>query len=142
MTVDAAYSKHRRPDVQPLRPDVAELLRKNLAGRRADRRVWPGTWISAAAEMLRLDLEAADIPYQDEQGRYFDFHALRGQVISFLAAGGVHPKVAQVLARHSTITLTMNHYTHLDVFDVSGALDKLPGVKGQAEQKPKGQQTA
>ncbi len=142
VTVEAAYSKHRRRDVQPLRPDVAELLRKYLAGRRADRRVWPGTWTGAAAEMLRLDLEAAGIPYQDEQGRYFDFHALRGQFISFMAAGGVHPKVAQVLARHSTITLTMDYYTHLDVFDVSGALDKLPGVKAAPAAPAEGDKAA
>jgi hypothetical protein len=34
--------------------------------------------------------------------------------------------VAQVLARHSTITLTMDYYTRLEVRDVAGALDKLP----------------
>jgi hypothetical protein len=57
---------------------------------------------------------------------------LGGQFISMLAAKGVHPKVAQVLARHLTITLTMDYYTHLDVLDVTGALDKLPGVaKGE-----------
>jgi integrase len=81
--------------------------------------------------MVRLDLAAADIPYQDDDGRFFDFHALRGQFISLLAASGVHPKVAQVLARHSTINLTMEYYTHLDVFDVAGALDKLPRIAGQ-----------
>jgi hypothetical protein len=93
--------------------------------------------------MLRIDLESAGIPYQDERGRYFDFHAVRGQFISSLAAGGVHPKVAQVLARHSTITLTMDHYTHLDVLDVAGALDKLPRVrKAEGEGKPPEQKTA
>ena len=81
--------------------------------------------------MVRGDLAAAGIPYEDGDGRFFDFHSLRGQFISNLAASGVHPKVAQTLARHSTITLTMNHYTHLDVFDVAGALDKLPGLPGR-----------
>lgn len=76
--------------------------------------------------MVRIDLAAAGLPYRDEGGRYFDFHATRGQFISMLAAGGVHPKVAQILARHSTIVLTMDAYTHLDVLDVAGALDKLP----------------
>ena len=76
--------------------------------------------------MVRLDLAAAGIPYQDEDGRVFDFHAMRGQFISFLAAAGVHPKVAQVLSRHSTITMTMDYYTHLDVLDIGGALERLP----------------
>jgi integrase len=128
VTVEAAYSKHRREDVQPLRADVAALMRSYLAGREKGKPVWPGTWTKVAAEMLRGDLAAAGIPYRDDAGRYFDFHALRGQFISLMAAKGVHPKVAQVLARHSTITLTMDYYTHLDVLDVAGALDKLPGV--------------
>jgi integrase len=130
VTVEAAYSKRRRRDVQPLRPDVAGMMRPYLAGRPKKEPVWPGTWHKRAAEMIRADLAAAGIPYRDDDGRYFDFHAMRGQFISMLAARGVHPKVAQALARHSTITLTMDYYTHLDVLDVAGALDKLPGVPG------------
>jgi integrase len=128
VTVQAGYSKHRREDVQPLRPDVAAMMRTYLVGKAPDKPIWPGTWSDDAAEMIRADLAAAGIPYQDDAGRHFDFHAVRGQFISLLAARGVHPKVAQVLARHSTITLTMDYYTHLDVLDVTGALDRLPGV--------------
>jgi integrase len=128
VTVEAGYSKHRRKDVQPLRPDVAEMMRQYTAGKATQLPLWPGKWAKLAAEMLRKDLDAAGIPYRDEAGRVFDFHAIRGQFISFLAARGVHPKVAQTLARHSTITLTMQSYTHLDVFDVAGALDKLPEI--------------
>jgi integrase len=128
VTVEAGYSKRRRKDVQPLRADVAAMMKTYLAQRPKAEAVWPGTWHDRAAEMLRDDLAAAGIPYQDDAGRYFDFHAMRGQFISLLAAKGVHPKVAQALARHSTITLTMDYYTHLDVLDVTGALDKLPGL--------------
>ncbi len=80
------------------------------------------------AEMVRQDLEAAGIPFADGAGRVFDFHALRHQFISALAAAGVHPKVAQTLARHSTITLTMDRYTHLELHDQTAALDKLPDL--------------
>jgi integrase len=138
--VEAAYSKHRRQDIQQLRPDVAEMMRQYLAGKPARAKIWPGSWQRAAAEMLRIDLAAAGICYQDDSGRYFDFHAMRGQFISLLAANGVHPKVAQTLARHSTITLTMDYYTHLDVLDVTGALEKLPllgGKKGPGEARRK-----
>jgi excisionase family DNA binding protein len=138
VTVAAASSEHKRKDEQPLRADVAALMRQHLTGRAAGQPVWPGTWKTTGAEMLRRDLDAAGIPYQDERGRYFDFHAMRGQFISGLAAGGVHPKVAQVLARHSTITLTMDHYTQLDVLDVAGALDKLPKLAGGGEGKSEG----
>jgi hypothetical protein len=39
---------------------------------------------------------------------------------------GLHPKVAQSLARRSTITLTMDFYTHVELFDVAGSVNGLP----------------
>jgi integrase len=126
VTVAAAYSKHRREDVQTIRRDLAELLRPYLAGKPAGQRLWSGSWWQNAAEMLRIDLEAAGIPYADAAGSVFDFHGTRHKFISDLAASGVHPKMAQVLARHSTITLTMDHYTHLELHDQTAALEKLP----------------
>jgi len=148
VTVEASYSKHRRKDTQPLRPDLAELIRNWLLGRPPKDLLWPGSWWNTAAEMLRFDLDAAKaawikeagedeaerkrriestyLSYTDDAGRVFDFHALRHQFISNLASAGVHPKVAQLLARHSTITLTMDCYTHLGLHDQTAALDKLP----------------
>jgi integrase len=131
VTVEAAFSKHRREDLQPLRPDVAEMMRQYVAGKGRREPIWPGKWALDGAQMVRRDLEAAGLPYEDEAGRSFDFHALRGQFITSLAAKGVHPKVAQVLARHSTITLTMDYYTRLEIRDVAGALDQLPRLAGQ-----------
>jgi integrase len=142
VTVQAAYSKRRRKDHQPLKRDLAALLRSYLAGKPAGKPVWPGTWKGVAAEMLRRDLARAKIPYEDDQGRVFDFHAMRGQFISLLAARGVHPKVAQELARHSTITLTMDYYTHLDLLDVAGALEQLPPVAAGPNPAAKGKARA
>ena len=91
ITVEAAYSKHRRRDVLPLRPDVADILRKYLAacGRAGNETLWPGSWSrKGSAVMIRKDLTAAAIPYEDDAGRVFDFHALRHQFISTLARGG------------------------------------------------------
>lgn len=61
-------------------------------------------------------------------GRYADFHSLRHTFISNLANGGVHPAVAQSLARHSTIALTMNTYTHIVGKAEVEALSKLPNL--------------
>jgi integrase len=56
----AAYTKNRKEVEQPLPPDVAEALRRYLAGRPADAPVWPGTWSNeASAKMIRRDLEEA-----------------------------------------------------------------------------------
>ncbi len=129
VTVEATVSKHRREDVLVLRPDLLEMLRQYCVGIAATQSLWPGNWHLQAAEMVRVDLEAAGIPYL-EGGRVFDFHALRGLLGSYLAAAGVHPRVAQELMRHSDIKLTMGVYTSLDVLDVRGALDKLPPMPG------------
>jgi integrase len=136
VTVAAAFSKHRREDVQPLRRDTAEMMRGYLAGRPRHLPVWPGSWFEVGAEMLRRDLAAAGIPYRDEAGEVLDFHGLRHTFISALASSGVHPKVAQVLARHQSITLTMDYYTHLTRVDVARDLERLPGPEAKAEGKP------
>jgi integrase len=177
VTVEAAYSKHRRRDVLPLRADLVVRLRPFVSDSRSKApdvgqncmvhkdeseavaegesasaaRLWPGTWADRAAEMLAADLAAARsawmdevktdeekttraktdyLAYVDSAGRVFDFPALRHQFISNLARGGASPKEAQALARHSTITLTMDRYTHLGIVDLTAALDRLPKLPG------------
>ena len=51
---------------------------------------------------------------------------------SAFARAGVHPRNAQALARHSTIDLTMNVYTHVDMGDLAGDVENLPALPGQA----------
>ncbi len=128
VTVAAAYSKHRREDVQPLRADTAEAVRVYLRGRPADELLWPVRSSDRTAAMLEEDLREAGILYKVD-GRVADFHALRHTFISNLVAAGVHPKVAQVLARHSTIGLTMDRYTHTVMPDQQAALEALPSLE-------------
>ena len=73
------------------------------------------------AEMVRADLERVGIPYVDEEGRYRDFHGLRSTFITNLVKSGASPKVAQNLARHSTVELTLGTYTMLGVHDEAAA---------------------
>jgi hypothetical protein len=87
--------------------------------------------------MIRIDLTAADIEYEDDRGRVVDFHALRHTFITNLARAGVHPRNAQALAHHSTIDLTMNAYTHVDMADLASDVESLPGMGN--EPKPKAQ---
>jgi len=125
--VEAGYSKHRREDILPLRPETAEALREYLSLKLPTAPAFP-MWRDKGAMMLREDLAAAGILYQDESGCFADFHSLRHSYISNLARSGVHPKVAQSLARHSTITLTMDRYTHMRLEDQSEALKRLPNL--------------
>jgi integrase len=131
VTVEAAYSKHRRKDVQPLPRDVAQAVRRFAEGRPRNQLLFPGGWSVVGADVLRSDLAAAGIPFVDEQGRVYDFHALRHQFITDLAETGVHPKDAQVLARHSSITLTLDRYTHVRPANLRAALEGLPSLTGQ-----------
>ncbi|MBI2433399.1 MAG: tyrosine-type recombinase/integrase [Candidatus Hydrogenedentes bacterium] len=71
------------------------------------------------------DLKAAKIEKSTSRGT-LDIHCLRHTYATWLAAGGVHPKVAQMALRHSSIDLTMNSYTHLSALDTRAALDSLP----------------
>ncbi|BBO34563.1 tyrosine-type recombinase/integrase [Lacipirellula parvula] len=108
---------------QPICPALATELGKWLRGKSKNEPIWPGKWYRKAAEMLRADLLAAGVPYRAD-GRALDFHALRATFITGLARAGVHPRTAQILARHSTVELTMQVYTHLNLAEVASALPK------------------
>ena len=139
VTVEAGYSKRRRRDVQPIRRDLAELLRPWLADRPAGEPIL--TIPDDTSEMIQVDLAASGIPYKDGAGRVFDFHALRGQYITTLVRGKVTVKEAQELARHSTPILTMNVYTDLSIHDKSRALEALPPVSSGEPEKQAAQAT-
>jgi integrase len=80
-----------------------------------------------AGKFIHRDCKRAGIATVDASGKVIDFHALRHTFVTSLAKAGVHPSKAQRLARHSTIALTMNVYTSLDVDDLRDALNTLPG---------------
>ncbi len=98
--------------------------------------------------MLRGDLKAAGIPYETKgpDGPLFaDFHVLRHSYISLMERAGVFTlNDAKELARHSTITLTKDRYTHGDAEGLAKAVDKLdlPGADAKPEKGPDGVQLA
>lgn len=131
--VQAACSKHRREDVQPVPVRLAANLRPFLANRAAGAPVFAVP--ASSVEMLPADLEDVGIAYRDDAGRVVDFHALRHTFVTNLARGGARPKDAQALARHSTITLTMDRYAHTVVGAVATALEVLPDLSDRAPQR-------
>lgn len=147
VTISAAYAKNRRQDTLPLRPTTAGMLEDFLSGKLPAAVAFNVPDRTAVARMFRADLEAARekwlseaptpeerakreqsnfLRYVDDAGHYADFHSLRHTFISNLATGGVHPKTAQQLARHSTIGLTMDRYSHTLRGQLADALDVLP----------------
>jgi integrase len=124
--VAAAYSKRRREDVLPLHPSVRQRLEPWLQSKCG--KVFGGKWAKERrqAKLLQRDLVAAEIDYVDELGRHVDFHALRHTFVTGLARNGVHPAKAQRLARHSTVTLTLGVYSHVETNELRDAIDSLP----------------
>ena len=124
---EAGYTKNGHPGAeQPIPDALAALLRPWLAARPADRPVFK---LRRPAEMIRADLEAASIPYETASG-VIDFHAMRGSYVSHLVASGASVKTCQVLARHSTPTLTIGIYAKASLHDIKGAVEALPDLTG------------
>lgn len=63
--------------------------------------------------MFRADLKRAGIAYRSAASDYADFHSLRHTYITRIVRVTQDLKMAQVLARHSTIQLTLNRYAHV-----------------------------
>jgi len=128
VSVQALNSKRRKLDRLPLSDDFAIILREFLQGKPAEEIVWQGFWWRRAAEMIRSDLEDAEIPIEDQEGRVIDFHGQRTTFITNLSRVGISPALAQKLARHSDINLTMGTYTQLAMSELGQAVDRLPSL--------------
>jgi integrase len=126
VTVLACYAKNGREAVQPLPPTLAERLRPWVALKAPGRPVFEGM-TKRAAEMLAIDLKAAEIAPETDSG-IVDFHALRGTYISHLVSSGASVKTYQVLARHSTPSLTIGVYAKASLHDIKGAVEALPSL--------------
>ncbi len=138
--VQAAYSKHREEDTLPLRPETVAELRAFFANRVPTAKAFGGRykWLTdKTSKMIQADLKDAGIPYVDDAGRYRDFHALRHTTGSWLAANGVHPKVAQAIMRHSDINLTMSRYTHTLKGQEAQAIRSLPDLSAATAEQHK-----
>lgn len=124
-TLPAIATKNRKAVTLPLHPTLATYLQAWFATLKRET-LFPGSWVRKrmAGKMLKRDLKRAGIAYVDG-GRYADFHALRHTFITNLARAEVHPAKAQRLARHSSINLTMNVYTSLNVDDLREDLGRL-----------------
>jgi integrase len=154
-TVAASFSKRRRRDTQVLHPELARQLESWVATKTrltpstplfpVSGRVAGGT-DRKTYKMMRLDLAAARkkwieevdgeerakressdfLAYRNHAGLYADFHSCRHLFITSLERVGIRPKLAQTLARHSDVRLTLGVYPHVDLSDQTAAIAALP----------------
>ncbi len=139
VTVKAGYSKHRQEDVQAIRPELAAMLKEHCRGKLPTVKVFGGSFkqlTNKAADMLKLDLADAGIPYI-ENDRIFDFHAFRHTFVTSLR--NVSSRTAQALARHKSSAMT-DRYTHIELHDERTALADLPdyGAPSRESQRATG----
>lgn len=127
-TVQAAHSKHRQQDIIYLQKDTATLLQDRIRHKTPKTPLFTLPCKGNMILMLKADLKAAKIPYQDEHGHYADFHSFRHTLGTWLRQSGVHPKIAQEIMRHADINLTMNTYTHVLLEGKTQAIDALPDL--------------
>lgn len=121
-------TKNRKRATQPLPSGVAAALRGYLATKELGVAVWPGSWRNRAAEALRIDLEAAGVPYVvegDDGPMHADFHSLRHSFITMLDRAGATPAEAQKLARHSDVRLTLQRYTHHGLAGLGATVERI-----------------
>jgi integrase len=163
-TVAAGFSKRRRDDTQVLHPALVIQLRSWFATKRRLKlneplfpisgRITGGTdrkthkmiqldlatarakWIDdAKSAKQRRERDKSDfLAYCDDSGRYADFHSLRHTFITQLAQAGISPRMAQTLARHSDIRLTLGVYTHVDLQEQVAAIQLLKGPASETAQ--------
>jgi len=155
-TVAACYSKRKRQDTQILHPEVVRRLSEWLGTKpdlKDDDLLFPvsgrvpGGKERKTHKMMKLDLEAAHtkwiadgqtpeeqecrtktdfLRYESEDGLFADFHSNRHLFITSLERAGLSPKMAQTLARHSDVRLTLGVYTHIGLHDQTAAIKSLP----------------
>jgi integrase len=119
-------TKNRKRADLPLHPElVTELKRIKPADAQPTDFVFSNQNLPSM-HMVRKHLEKAGIPYKDEDGRQFDFHALRHTLATNLAKSNVQPRVAMEMMRHSDIRLTLKTYTDSTRLPLMAALDGLP----------------
>ena len=156
----AAEEKNKKGSDLPIPADLVERLGKWLPSIKPDAPLWPGKWAEQkrAGAVLKADLKAARdawlkeaeafpedltlrtesdfLKEHDHDGKVADFHALRHTYLSRLGRSGAPAKVMQMLARHSTVELTLTRYTHANLVDLAGAVAKLPTLEATPAARP------
>jgi integrase len=145
--ISSAYTKNRQDAILPLPEQIVDDLKTLTAGKHPDAPLFKLT--DKTANLIRSDLNGAkkfyaglgQTPSEKTQrmkddflaietaNGEIDFHALRHSFGSMLAASGVHPKTAQILMRHSTITLTLDRYSHSFREAEMAAVNGLPNFE-------------
>jgi integrase len=71
-------------------------------------------------------------PRDTEHAQTSGIHDLRHTCASLLAAAGATPEAVQIHLGHSSITVTMDRYTHLFPSDVEALIGRLEDIRARS----------
>lgn len=128
ITVRDTVSKNRKQQRIPLLPELREALLqyRPISWKPHDRVFTRGV---PRCGRLQEDLATIGVPYQDDLGRYADFHALRMTFSTYLQRNGVPIHVAKIMMRHSDIRLTTQTYLDEQMLPLQESISGLPGLR-------------
>ena len=118
-------AKNKTEEHVVLVPEICEALRSHRPANYSPAELVFQRGVPRAAR-LRIDSESNGVAYQDELGRYADFHALRNTWTTFLQRHGIAQRFAMKLLRHSDIKLTSKVYTDESQLPIYDAIKNLP----------------
>jgi len=123
LTVRAVAGKKRKPASLPLHEEMVTMLKSHIKDMAPNDKVFAPV---PKMTTYRRDLERAGIAYQDENGHYLDYHALRSTHTTMLLRTGVPPAIARRLTRHSSVQTLEKYYDKLGLNDAQNVVNRLP----------------
>jgi integrase len=130
--LDGTRTKNGKAVEQPIPADVAAEMAKYLNGRSASAVAWPGTWAERAADLIRVDLPTAGLPFaksgSDGRELMVSFYSLRHSAGVLAEEGGATLREVMTLMRHSDPKLTLRTYGRLQLGHLSRAVGNMPSV--------------
>jgi len=126
--VRAETAKNKRREPVILVPEIVEALKAHR----------PANWSPSdlvfpngipRASRLKVDAERVGVAYQDEQGRYADFHALRYTFATFMRKNGMPDNFVRKQMRHKSIRQT-DGYTDEAQLPIYDSIKNLPRLGG------------
>lgn len=122
----AATTKNRKGDTVVIHPE----LHAELSKLRSDSTLPRSRVVSmfAGLDPFKKDLAAAGIPFVDERGLRFDFHAMRMTFNTRMAIGNIPTRSCMQAMRHSDEKLTTRVYTDASRLNVAAHIASLPSL--------------
>lgn len=125
LRVRAEVSKNGEEAKVPLHDEMVARFRDKIVLLGAADRIFETTPNNLT---FQRDVKKAGIAYKDENGRYFDFHALRSTFATRLLRNDISLSKAIRLTRHKSVKTLEVHYDMLGLSDAEEAMDQLPGL--------------